>query len=44
MNLNRPVEESMKILYDYDHMRQKQHFIKALKEIVELRKEHGLPI
>lgn len=39
-----PVDESMRILYDYENMRQKGKFHKAREEIEHLRKEHGLPL
>jgi hypothetical protein len=41
---NSPVEESMKILYDFENMRQKGKFYKAQKEVEDLRKQHGLPL
>ena len=43
MTEQRPVEASLKILYDYNKMRQKHHFEKALREIKELRAGLGLP-
>jgi hypothetical protein len=41
--LDDKLEASMKTLYDYDSMRQKQKFNRAMDEIVQLRLELGLP-
>lgn len=39
-----PVDESMRVLYDFENMRQKGKFYKAKKEVEDLRKEHGLAL
>lgn len=37
------VDTAMKIIYDYDNMRQRNKFNKAMMLILKLRKEMGLP-